>query len=119
MKSNISLRVLSHDIKSKYNIPSKQSAQEKEDKKYDDYSKKLYGKRSCVFLEISQGIFQQRFLDERQNNIIYKSDFYNLIPNLIQENYTVIIVETTTKNYKEIVAIHLPSTFKKVANKEN
>lgn len=82
----------------------------KNNSKYDNYCKRVYGVRSCIFYEINPNIFEIRYLDkEKSNERIPRSQLYIYIPKLIAELYTVIIVEYLEKTHtNEIVAIHSP-----------
>lgn len=77
---------------------------------FDKYCLDVYGKKTCIFFEISNDLFEMRFLDDITNknfNNIKRSNFYIKIPTLVEKSYTVIIVENIQiTNTKEIVAIH-------------
>jgi len=89
---------------------SDKNKSDKNNDKYDNYCKKVYGVRSCIFYEINPNIFEIRYLDkEKFNERIPRSQLYIYIPKLIAELYTVIIVEYLEKTHtNEIVAIHSP-----------
>lgn len=78
---------------------------------FDEYCLNIYGKKTCIFIEIASDVFQVRFLDKNKTNSTYnnikRSQFYVDIPKLVEKTYTVIIVENIKlTNTKEIVAIH-------------
>lgn len=77
---------------------------------YDDYCRNVYGVRSCIFYETNPDVFEIRYLDKNKtNHIINRSKLYIYIPKLIEELYTVVIVEYLEKTHtNEIVAIHSP-----------
>jgi hypothetical protein len=76
---------------------------------FDKYCLDIYGKKTCIFFEISNDLFEMRFLDVTSKSFdnIKRSNFYINIPKLIEKAYTVVIVENIQiTNTKEIVAIH-------------
>lgn len=63
-----------------------------------------YGLRSCVLYEKNRMIYESRMLDNpRKNKYINKHECAELIPDLLKQKYTIIIIEN-----KEIIAVHLP-----------
>lgn len=77
---------------------------------FDKYCLDTYGNRTCILFEIDTNKFEVRFLNKQSKNTIYRNCFYKEIPNLVEDRYTVVVVENIPKiNKKEIVAIHSPS----------
>jgi uncharacterized membrane protein YbaN (DUF454 family) len=63
-----------------------------------------YGKKSCILYEKNNVTYESRLLDNPMyNKQINKYEFAELIPNLLKEKYTIIIIQN-----QEIVAVHLP-----------
>ena len=75
---------------------------------FDQYCSEIYGNRTCIFFEIHKDTFQQRFLDGSHSSNVYRNQFYTKIPELVEDSYTVVIVEMI-EDRCEIVAIHSPS----------
>jgi hypothetical protein len=77
---------------------------------FDKYCLDTYGNRTCILFETDTNKFEVRFLNKQSKNTIYRNSFYKEIPNLVEDRYTVVVVENIQKiNKKEIVAIHSPS----------
>lgn len=63
-----------------------------------------YGLKSCVLYEKNRMTYESRILDNpRKNKYINKNECAELIPELLKQKYTIIIIEN-----KEIIAVHLP-----------
>jgi hypothetical protein len=74
---------------------------------YDDINKECiakYGLKSCILYEKNENVYESRVLDNSlDNKYINKYECAELIPNLLKQKYTIIIIEN-----QEIVAVHLP-----------
>lgn len=68
----------------------------------------IYGNRTCILFEVSNDLFQLRFLDKNNNKTVNRNEFYIQIPTLVEKLYTVIVVEKIETSNMEIVAIHSP-----------
>jgi regulator of extracellular matrix RemA (YlzA/DUF370 family) len=83
---------------------------------FDKHCELTYGKRTCILFETDSDKFQVRFLNKtgtniQHTNIIHRNSFYKEIPNLVEDAYTVVVVEQIENiGKKEIVAIHSPCT---------
>lgn len=97
--------------------PSKIKVQDSQQKintrKFDKYCLDTYGVRTCILFEIDKNKFQIRFLNKNNGDheefYIQKDLFYMKIPNLIEDSYTVVVVERIEQlDSEEIVAIHSP-----------
>jgi hypothetical protein len=76
---------------------------------FDEHCLEIYGKKTCILIEIGNKTFQQRFLNKDYKKIITKQQFSTEIPSLIEKSYTVVIVEEIEdEGIREIVAIHSP-----------
>lgn len=79
---------------------------------FDKHCIELYGNKSCILFHIDLFNIEVRLLDCIKYNpvrYINKNSLYNEIPNLLKNNYTVILVEhVLNTNTKEITSIHLP-----------
>ena len=82
---------------------------------FDKHCIELYGNKTCILFHIDSFNIEVRLLDHIRYNKNYpvryinKNSLYNEIPNLIKNNYTVIIVEhILNTNTTEITSIHLP-----------
>jgi hypothetical protein len=82
---------------------------------FDKYCIELYGEKTCILFYIDQNTIEVRMLDKIRYDINYptryinKGFLYNEIPNLLKNNYTVILVENIlNSNTTEITSIHLP-----------
>lgn len=63
-----------------------------------------YGKHTCILYEINNVKFEVRKLDlQMPLQLIDKQGFFEMIPKLLVEKYTVVIVEKG-----EITSVHLP-----------
>jgi hypothetical protein len=76
------------------------------------YSKECleqYGAHTCILYETFFKNYQIHILDNQQivQKYINKHDFYKIIPTMLQQTYTVIIVELKYAHH-EITAVHLP-----------
>jgi len=77
---------------------------------FDEHCLEIYGKKTCILIEIGKDTFQRRFLNNDLKNNITRHQFSTEIPELIEKLYTVIIVEEIEdEGIREIVAIHSPS----------
>ncbi|NBP01180.1 MAG: hypothetical protein EBU90_13785 [Proteobacteria bacterium] len=78
---------------------------------FDQECRERYGSYTCIFFETSKNRFEVRLLDGSQDpGLIYFIDRMNLvemIPKMLVNRYTVVIVEEIRKT-KEITAVHLP-----------
>ena len=79
---------------------------------FDNYCIELYGYRTCILFHIDLNNIEVRLLDSinyDQIKYINKNSLYNEIPNLLKNNYTVVLVEKLLDtNTTEITTIHLP-----------
>jgi len=79
---------------------------------FDNYCIELYGYRTCILFHIDLNNIEVRLLDRinyDQIKYINKKSLYNEIPNLLKNNYTVVLVEKLLNtNTTEITTIHLP-----------
>lgn len=79
---------------------------------FDNYCIELYGYRTCILFHIDLDNIEVRLLDSinyDQIKYINKNSLYNEIPNLLKNNYTVVLVEKLLDtNTTEITTIHLP-----------
>jgi hypothetical protein len=79
---------------------------------FDNYCIELYGYRTCILFHIDLNNIEVRLLDRinyDQIKYINKNSLYNEIPNLLKNNYTVVLVEKLLDtNTTEITTIHLP-----------
>jgi hypothetical protein len=79
---------------------------------FDNYCIELYGYRTCILFHIDLNNIEVRLLDRinyDQIKYINKKSLYNEIPNLLKNNYTVVLVEKLLDtNTTEITTIHLP-----------
>lgn len=82
---------------------------------FDKYCIELYGEKTCILFYIDQNSIEVRLLDKIRYNKNYpvryidKNFLYNEIPNLLKNNYTVVLVEyILNSNTTEITSIHLP-----------
>lgn len=100
----------------KYDNPQKQKTNKYNNTHiFDKHCIELYGDRTCILFHIDLLNIEIRLLDHirynKNNGIKYtnKKSLYNEIPNLLKNNYTVILVEylENTSTY-EITTIHLP-----------
>mgnify|MGYP000754694550 CR=1 FL=1 len=79
---------------------------------FDNYCIELYGYKTCILFHIDLNNIEVRLLDRinyDQIKYINKKSLYNEIPNLLKNNYTVVLVEKLLDtNTTEITTIHLP-----------
>lgn len=75
---------------------------------FDKYCLELYGKRTCILIQLDNEKYEARFLDKINKKNIDRKSFYVLIPSLVEKSYTVVIIDKINTG-KEIVAIHSPS----------
>lgn len=75
---------------------------------FDSHCNEIYGDQTCILFQTSQDTFQLRYLNSNKTNNIIKREFHTQIPNLLEQSYTVVIVEDIDDDRKEIVAIHFP-----------
>lgn len=94
------------------------SAMKSSNSDFDTECRHRYGDKTCILYQIDNDnvTYQARVLDgngtDGNNNSPYiykveKNSFYVLIPKLLVQNYTVVIVEKLN-NIKDITAVHLP-----------
>ncbi len=68
-----------------------------------------YGPHTCILIQNGTTNFQMHFLDKHtETSLVNKTDFYYIIPNLLQNKYTVVVIEIQTPFKHEITAIHMP-----------
>lgn len=69
-----------------------------------------YGPRTCILWPANGRQYNMYFLDNGQTSkdALQRSDLYMVVPKLIANNYTVVIVEEAGQYGKEITAVHLP-----------
>ena len=72
--------------------------------KHDINCKQMYGNRTCILYQIKDDYFKIRYLDKNSHENIYRSVFYKYIPEMINKNYTVVIIEK-----EEITTVHHPT----------
>lgn len=82
---------------------------------FDKHCIELYGDKTCILFHIDLFNIEVRLLDHIRYNkndgvkYINKNSLYNEIPNLLKNNYTVVLVEyLLNTNTYEITTIHLP-----------
>lgn len=82
---------------------------------FDKHCIESYGNKSCILFHIDSFNIEVRLLDHIRYNKNYpvryinKNSLYNEIPNLLKNNYTVILVEyIINTRTTEITSIHLP-----------
>lgn len=68
-----------------------------------------YGQKTCILIHYIKDIFELRLLDESLDDrkMVSQRAFYDLIPKLLTDQYTVVIVETINGG-RAITAVHLP-----------
>lgn len=78
---------------------------------FDQECKERYGSCTCIFIEATQNRFEVRLLDGSQDpGLVYyieRSNLVEMIPKMLINRYTVVIIEEIRKS-KEITAVHLP-----------
>ncbi len=83
----------------------------KEERVFDEECYRRYGSKTCMLYQISVENFELQSLDYGlESRVVRKSEFYELIPRLIEKKYTVVIVEqkTVLSKTKEITTVHFP-----------
>lgn len=101
LKDNISIDI-------RLALECSQKPNEDKNSIFDKHCLEIYGKRTCILFQLSEDTYQARFLNKLTKRIINKKSFYMIIPSLVEDTYTVIIVDNIDYK-KEIVAIHSPS----------
>lgn len=67
--------------------------------------KQMYGLKTCILYEIKENLFSVKILDKNGNiDNIDRNIFYKFIPEMINRNYTVVIIEN-----EEITTVHHPT----------
>jgi hypothetical protein len=108
LKDNISIDIrLALECSQKSNDKTNEINQDK-NCIFDTHCLEIYGKRTCILFQLSEDTYQARFLNKSTKKIINKKSFYMIIPSLVEDAYTVVIVDDIDYK-KEIVAIHSPS----------
>jgi hypothetical protein len=86
---------------------------------YDLHCNKMYGEKTCILFQIddNKNKYEMRLIDKikiHENGISYtkKDQFYKIIPELLHDKYTVVIIEkiddiNNEKKY-DIIAVHVP-----------
>jgi hypothetical protein len=76
---------------------------------FDSECYNRYGPKTCLLVETQKNIYKLRLLDNANctKEYVQKSAFYEFIPLMLMQRYTVVIVEKFEK-IDEITAIHLP-----------
>lgn len=105
-----------NNIEIKYDNPEKKKINKyKNTHIFDKHCIELYGDRTCILFHVDLLNIEVRLLDHirynKNNGVkhINKNSLYNEIPNLLKNNYTVILVEyLLNTNTHEITTIHLP-----------
>jgi hypothetical protein len=78
---------------------------------YDTECIDRYGSKTCILFQITDEVYELRMLDKTMEDInVTKKHFFEIIPKLLSNKYTVVIVEKCLclNNKLEIKAIHLP-----------
>jgi len=81
--------------------------------RFDLECRQRYGEKTCILYQLDTfGTYQVRILDSYENGsplqqTIEKSSFYVLIPKMLVQKYTVVIVEYQDHT-REVTAVHLP-----------
>jgi hypothetical protein len=76
---------------------------------FDEHCLEIYGNKTCIFIQIDNNTFQQRFLNSKPKQNVKRLNFCTEIPALIEKSYTVVVVEEIEdEGIREIVAIHSP-----------
>lgn len=76
--------------------------------------KQRYGIRTCMMTEVEEDMFETKLLDQHENMdtslLIRRARLYEAIPRLLDNKYTVVIIEIISKSpcLKDITAVHLP-----------
>jgi hypothetical protein len=106
-KNNIKLNT--YNIEKKYNNTHL----------FDKHCIELYGNKTCILYHVDLLNIEVRLLDQIRYNKNYsvkyinKSYLYNEIPNLLKNNYTVVLVEKLLNtNIIDITSVHLPPNVK-------
>lgn len=108
LKDNISIDIrLALECSPKSNENSEKVYKDKNNV-FDNHCLEIYGKRTCILFQLSEDTYQARFLNKSIKKIINKKSFYMIIPTLVEDAYTVVIVDSID-DQKEIIAIHSPS----------
>lgn len=81
-------------------------------KKYDEECIRRYGIKTCIVSQLYDDIFELRLMDFSKSEIIYRKNLYSIIPEMLTNNYTVILIENfkdeNLKVIPEITAVHMP-----------
>jgi len=76
---------------------------------FDKECHQRYGSHTCILIQCDDDIYEFRLLDNLSTaTTITKRTFVDLIPQMLSQNYTVVIVENTLGIGKEVRAVHLP-----------
>lgn len=83
--------------------------------KFDNYCIKAYGEKTCILFQIDdfKRKYEMRYMDKiinNENGTVYtnKDQFYKIIPDKLQNKYTVVIVEKIIDGENDIIAVHVP-----------
>jgi hypothetical protein len=70
-----------------------------------------YGERTCFLIqkEHNQKDYYLFFVDINEKSTVNEKHFIKIIPRLISQNYTVVVIIKVKKEKLEIVAVHQPS----------
>lgn len=70
-----------------------------------------YGKKTCTFFPLDRETVEIKFLDTLSYRYVKRTVMYTMIPELLDQSYTVVILVRIKKTgKKEITAIHTPSS---------
>lgn len=70
-----------------------------------------YGERTCFLIQKdhNQKEYHMFFVDIDEKSTVNEKHFIKIIPRLISQNYTVVVIVKVKKDKLEIVAVHQPS----------
>lgn len=77
---------------------------------YDKECLDRYGIKTCLLIENKPGDFELRVLDCPVYKTIYvkRKSLCEIIPKMIGNKYTVVVIENCLNDVKEITAVHMP-----------
>lgn len=79
---------------------------------FDAECRQRYGEKTCIIYQIDPPQYQIKMLDSnctKTDQVVDKNSFYTLIPQMLVQDYTVVIVEQLgNSSVREITTVHLP-----------
>lgn len=70
-----------------------------------------YGDQTCFLVESrsNNDEYQMILFDIEEKRTVYGKNFIKIIPKLVSQNYTVVVISKINENKMDIVAVHQPS----------